>query len=180
MQKYLSRFKQNENKDSMETFSKTSKSLSVPESMNEEYQQLAEWLHQFDLGQDELKDMLPALYQDIQDTIEKLDGAFLNEDLTAFQSALEMVRSLYAEALFKCGRRVAVKVWSELLNCYLWVVANDEDMQSMRSQGNAEAIYTRKEIAELKKLPKEHLKDIHKVKEIFECSKIERVKRNES
>lgn len=76
--------------------------------------------------------------------------------------------------------RVAYKVYSEILQAYLWVVYDSvvydsEDMKVLREQGVTEAIYTRHDIAELKKLPKEALKDIHRVKEVFKDSKIKHV-----
>lgn len=70
-------------------------------------------------------------------------------------------------------QRVAYKVYSEVLQSYLWIVDTDKDMHSLRGQNVTEAIYTAGEIAELKKMPKEGLKEIHKVKEIFENSKVE-------
>lgn len=85
----------------------------ISEVIAEEYRGLTNWLHQFDLTVDELKETLPGLYQDIQDAIHSLDDAFANEDIPAFQDALNRVKMLYTEALFKCGRRVAVKVYSE-------------------------------------------------------------------
>ncbi|MEW6214968.1 MAG: hypothetical protein AB1478_07195 [Nitrospirota bacterium] len=148
----------------------------LSEIMGEKYRELTGWLHQFDLGRDELKETLPELYQDIQNTIQSLDDAFANEDMPAFQDALNRVKMLYTEALFKCGRRVLVKVYSELLGCYLWIVADDEDMHSLRSQGVSEAIYTQDEIKELRKLCKEDLKELHKVKEVFPESKVEEIK----
>jgi hypothetical protein len=72
--------------------------------------------------------------------------------------------------------RVAYKVWSEPLNSFLWVCASDEDMQFLRSKNIKDAIYTNNEIKELKKLPKEGLKDIQRIKEIFENAKIMTVK----
>ena len=71
--------------------------------------------------------------------------------------------------------KVAYKVYSEILQAYLWVVETDQDMHSLRSQGITEAIYTYPEIAELKKLSKEDVKEIHRVKEIFENSKIKEI-----
>lgn len=71
--------------------------------------------------------------------------------------------------------KVAYKVYSEILQAYLWVVETDQDMHSLRSQGIKEAIYTYPEIAELKKLSKEDVKEIHRVKEIFENSKIKEI-----
>jgi len=86
------------------------------------------------------------------------------------------VKSLYTEALLKCGRKVAYKVYSEVLQAYLWVVDTEKDIHTLRSQGIAEVIYTHHEIKELKKVSKEDLKEIHKVKEVFENSKIEEIK----
>lgn len=75
--------------------------------------------------------------------------------------------------------RVAYKVYSELLEGYLWIVETDQDMHSLRSQGISEAIYTHHEIRELKKLSKEDLKEIHKVKEVFPISTIAEIIRHE-
>jgi hypothetical protein len=119
----------------------------------------------FDLGKDELKDRSHTLYMEILDTIEALDNAFVIEDITAFQDALDRIRLLYIEALFKYGRRVAVKVYSEILQAYLWVVAADKDIHSLRSQGVSGAVYTANEIRKLKSLNKESLREIHRVKE---------------
>ncbi len=73
------------------------------------------------------------------------------------------------------AERVAYKVYSELLQAHLWVVETDQDMHSLRTQGISEAVYTRKEIKELRKLPKEHLKAIHEAKELFPLSSIEEI-----
>ena len=144
--------------------------------MAEKYRELTGWLHQFDLTVDELKETLPGLYQDIQDAIESLDNSFVTEDLAAFQDAFNKVRELYTEALFKDGRRVAVKVWSEILHAYLWVVETDKDMHSLSSQGIKEVIYTADEIKRLKGLSNDSLKEVHKAKEVFESSRIEEIK----
>ncbi|OGW38229.1 MAG: hypothetical protein A2Y97_13920 [Nitrospirae bacterium RBG_13_39_12] len=72
--------------------------------------------------------------------------------------------------------RAAYKIYSEILQAYLWVVDTDEDMHSLRaSQDVSEAIYTADEIKKLKGLSSEPLREIHKVKEVFENSKIEQV-----
>jgi ABC-type uncharacterized transport system ATPase subunit len=49
---------------------------------------------------------------------------------------------------------------------------------SLKSQGVTEVIYSHHEINELRKLSKEDLKTINKVKEIFPGSNIEEIKRN--
>ncbi len=84
----------------------------------------------------------------------------------------EAIKSLLTEGKV---RPLAVKIWSEILQAYLWVVDTDQDMRSLRSQGTIEAIYTSHEIEELKKLSKEELKAIHKVKQVFPESYIEEV-----
>lgn len=72
--------------------------------------------------------------------------------------------------------RVAYKIWSEILQAYLWVVDTDQDMHSLRSQGISGAIYTGDEIEKLKSLGKDSLKEIHKVKEVFPESIVEELK----
>lgn len=71
--------------------------------------------------------------------------------------------------------RVAYRIYSEILHAYLWVVDTDEDMHFLRGRGVSEAIYTADEIRKLKGMDKENLKAIHRVKEVFEDSKIEQV-----
>ena len=72
--------------------------------------------------------------------------------------------------------RVSYRVYSEILEAFLWVVADYEDIKALRtSQKVTEAIYTEDEIRKLKGLDREGLKAIHTVKEIFENSKVEKV-----
>lgn len=72
--------------------------------------------------------------------------------------------------------KVAYKVWSEILQAYLWVVADDEDIKALRAEGISEAVYTADEIEKLKGIDKGSLKAVHKVKKVFESSKVEDVK----
>jgi hypothetical protein len=148
----------------------------VRDVMTEEYRELTSWLHQHNLSRDEIKETLPGLYSDIQTAIDMLDHAFVGEDMQAFHDALDRVRSLYAEALIRCGRRIAYKVYSEILQGYLWVVDTDADMHLLRSKGISEAVYTKNEIRKLTGMDKDSLRAIHKVKETFENSKAEEVK----
>jgi hypothetical protein len=67
------------------------------------------------------------------------------------------------------------RIYSEHLQDYLMFVHTDEDMHSLRTQGITEAIYIRQEISELKKLPKEALQEVHKVKLVFPESTIVKV-----
>ncbi len=71
--------------------------------------------------------------------------------------------------------RIAYKIYSELLDCFLWVVADDKDMETLRDNGITEPIYTEHDITEIKKLPKEALKEIHKVKKVFPESKVNQI-----
>ena len=45
--------------------------------------------------------------------------------------------------------RIAVRIYSELLGCYLWVAADDRDEENLRSQGKKETIYTKEEIRKI-------------------------------
>mgnify|MGYP001117279343 CR=1 FL=1 len=74
--------------------------------------------------------------------------------------------------------RVAYKIYSELLGCYLWVVGDDEGADLLRSQGVTETIYTTDEVRKLKGLSKETLKKIHEVKTEIENSTIIDVRPN--
>lgn len=149
----------------------------VADVMTEKYTQLTDWLHSYDLIGNEIRDTLSSLYEAIQRAIEDMDSAFYAEDLTAFQDALDRVRSLYTEALLKCGRKVAVRVYSEILQTYLWVVETDQDMHSLRSKGVKEAIYSTEEIQKLKDLDNDSLREIHIIKETFPESNIEEIKK---
>lgn len=83
---------------------------------------------------------------------------------------------LLNERMIKPVEKVAFKIYSEILQEHLWVVETDQDMKALRSQGNTEAIYTLREIPELKKIPREDLKAIHNIKETFPESTIKDVK----
>ncbi|MDA8103909.1 MAG: hypothetical protein M0Z71_00870 [Nitrospiraceae bacterium] len=74
------------------------------------------------------------------------------------------------------AERVAYRVFSEILQAFLWVVYGPEDMAALRARGIIEAIYTGQEITALRKLPKEALRTIHEAKEIFPGSRVEEVK----
>lgn len=74
------------------------------------------------------------------------------------------------------AERVAYHVYSEILQTYLWVVDTDADRHTIRAKGIAEAIYSRQEIKKIMKLHGDDLRDIHKVKEVFQDSAVEQVK----
>lgn len=72
--------------------------------MAEKYNELAEWLHNHDLIGEEIKEAMPDVYEAIQRAIEDMDNAFLIEDLTAFQDALDRVKRLYS-GCYGCPKR---------------------------------------------------------------------------
>lgn len=72
--------------------------------------------------------------------------------------------------------KVAYRIYSEILESFLWITADDEDMHLLRSQGKTEAVYTKDEIKKLRGLSKDSLIEIHRVKEVFESSRIKEVK----
>ena len=72
--------------------------------------------------------------------------------------------------------RIDVRVYSDILGSCLYIAETDEDLHALKSKGVSEPIYTSDEIQKLKGLSKDSLKEIHKVKEIFEDSKVEEIK----
>ena len=71
--------------------------------------------------------------------------------------------------------RVAYRIYSEILQAFLWVVDTEKDMRTLRDRNITEPIYTADEIRKLKGINKEDLKKVHRVKEIFENSQVEEV-----
>lgn len=71
--------------------------------------------------------------------------------------------------------RIAVRVYSEILGCYLWIIETDQDLHTLRSQGKTEPAYTINEIRQLKDLSKGSLKDLNQIKETFPMSIIENI-----
>lgn len=79
---------------------------------------------------------------------------------------------LIEEGIITPVERAAYRIYSEILQAYLWVCETDADMHSLRGQGITEAVYTADEIRKLKGMDAEALKAIHQVKEVFENSEI--------
>ena len=65
----------------------------------------------------------------------------------------------------KNGKRsyIAVKVWSELLQAHLWIVADDKDIELFRTHGLRGEIYTSAEIQNINCMDKGSMKAIHKL-----------------
>jgi len=72
-------------------------------------------------------------------------------------------------------RRIVYRIYSETLECYLYVVETDQDLHSLRSQGKTDPTYTAEEIQKLRGICKDSLREIHKIKEVFQDSKIEEI-----
>ena len=72
--------------------------------------------------------------------------------------------------------KAAYKIYSNILQAYLWVVDTDEDMWALKHEGATEPIYTADEVRKLKDISKKGLKRAHNIKEVFEGSKIRDVK----
>jgi hypothetical protein len=75
---------------------------------------------------------------------------------------------------------VAYKVYSEALECNLWVVDTDKDMHTLREQGIKTPVYLIAECKKLKGVSREHLKAVHEVKKVFEGATVEQVIKKES
>jgi hypothetical protein len=58
---------------------------------------------------------------------------------------------------------IAVKVWSELLQAHLWVVADEEDIELFTTHGLRGEIYTTDEIQKLNCMDKNSLKALHTI-----------------
>jgi len=69
--------------------------------------------------------------------------------------------------------KVAYRVYSKILQVFLWVVETDEDMKDLRGKNITEPIYTADEIRKFKGIDREDLKKVHRVKQVFENSKVE-------
>jgi hypothetical protein len=82
---------------------------------------------------------------------------------------------LIAEGKITPADLVAYRVFSELLQAYLWVVFDPGDIKALRAQGIIEPAYTGQDIEQLKKFPKAALKTVHAAKEVFPIATVEEV-----
>ncbi len=69
--------------------------------------------------------------------------------------------------------RMALKIYSEVLKDYLWVVYDRPDMERLRARGITEPIYMATDIRLLKGKHKDHIRAVHEAKVIFPDSIIE-------
>ncbi len=71
--------------------------------------------------------------------------------------------------------KTTYKIYSKILDDYLWIVATDKELQALVEGGIKETIYTHEEVSRMidEGISKEGLKAIHKVKKAFSGSSIE-------
>ena len=60
-------------------------------------------------------------------------------------------------------RRIAVKVWSEMLQAHLWVVADDEDIEVFTRYGLTGKFFTAEELKNLNCMDEDSVKAIHTI-----------------
>jgi hypothetical protein len=108
------------------------------------------------------------------------EGTLMLKEGQKVRLSKEEALPLIQDGLIQPIEKVAYRIYSNILQAYLWVVADDKDRETLRaSQGIREVIYSHDEIKKLKGLSSESLREIHKVKQIFENSEIEECKKNE-
>jgi hypothetical protein len=74
--------------------------------------------------------------------------------------------------------RVALKLWSEVLQSFLWVVYDEDDIEDLRNEISKDPIYAISEFRQLRGLTKDSLRKINQVKEIFPMSTIKEIKKD--
>ncbi len=67
------------------------------------------------------------------------------------------------------------KIYSKILNEFLWIVANEKELRDLIAEGVQDAIYIHNDLEQLDGISKEGLKAIHKFKRIFPGSTVEDV-----
>ena len=82
-----------------------------------------------------------------------------------------------SEVLVSSEVNLAYKVYSKILTCYLWVVYRPKDIKELRDQGFSESIYTTAEVNKLKGMDSDSLRAINSIKEIFDNSTVEEIRR---
>ncbi|ODS34504.1 MAG: hypothetical protein SCARUB_00380 [Candidatus Scalindua rubra] len=73
--------------------------------------------------------------------------------------------------------RKTYKIYSKILDDYLWIVANGKELQELVTEGVKDVIYTQEEVSRMidECVSKEGLKVIHKVKKSFTGATVENI-----
>ncbi|MEO5359182.1 MAG: hypothetical protein H7843_01900 [Nitrospirota bacterium] len=117
---------------------------------------------------------IPELNTEIQAAIRQMNEAMENEDLSGFKTSMEIVESLYLKAVAMLRPdAVSVRVYSEVLGCYLWIVQSKDEAKTLRNSGVKETVYDFNEVRALKGSSPAHLKAVHTAKEVFPESRVE-------
>jgi hypothetical protein len=82
-------------------------------------------------------------------------------------------RELLKQVACETPARIAVKIYSEILDHFLWVLQDSSGIDDLISQGVNDAVYTYAEIRKLKGISPDNLRKIHEAKIIFPMSQIE-------
>jgi len=90
----------------------------------------------------------------------------------------QLAMRLLNEGKIAPAEKMAFRVWSEILQAYLWIVETDQDMDAI-SELKGETINSFDEIKEMRKLSPEGIKQIHEVKKVFQGSKVRNVTRKD-
>lgn len=61
----------------------------------------------------------------------------------------------------------AVRIYSEKLGTYIWVIEDEAMRKTLRRRGITGAIYSKDELSKLKGLPTRHIEMVHHAKEEF-------------
>jgi len=101
-------------------------------------------------------------------------------DLEVLPGEVLALQDNIAISLINEGRIVPIgkasyKIYSKILDDYLWIVATDKELQALVAEGIKEVIYTQEEVLRMidEGVTKEGLKAIHKVKKVFPLSSVE-------
>jgi hypothetical protein len=90
---------------------------------------------------------------------------------------LEELKSKKNEAIKELKQaRKTYKIYSKILDDFLWVTATNTEMKKMLDEGIEEPIYTYDDVVNLEGISKEGLKAIHKIKRVFPGSTVEDIK----
>jgi hypothetical protein len=76
-------------------------------------------------------------------------------------------KKLFSEGKIKKAKMLPVKIYSRLFNEEIYIVADQEEMETLVSKGVKEVVYMAWEIPLLKGMDKEKLTAIYSVKKIF-------------
>ncbi len=68
------------------------------------------------------------------------------------------------------------KIYSKILDDFLWIVANEKELRDLIAEGVQDAIYIHNDIEQLDGISKEGLRAIHKFKKAFPGATIEDIK----